>query len=329
MSLTQQVRVGVVGSAGYTGGELIRLLVHHPHAELVFAHSESNGGKALSSVHTDLLGDTDLSFSSEIQEDVDVVFLCVGHGNARKFLNENAIPAHIRLIDLSQDFRLQENRNFQNREFVYGLPELQADKIRQAKNIANPGCFATTIELALLPLARHHQIRSAIHVNATTGSTGAGQSPGATTHFSWRNNNLSAYKIFEHQHLGEISEVLAQSEAVKPEIHFIPQRGAFSRGIFATCYLDNDLTLEEAYQLYEDFYKPAPFTHVSRSNIDLKQVVNTNKCFLHLVKHGNKLLIISISDNLLKGASGQAVQNMNLMFGLEESAGLHLKSIVF
>ncbi len=329
MSLTQQIRVGVVGSAGYTGGELIRLLVHHPHAQLVFAHSESNGGKALSSVHTDLLGDTELTFSSEIQDDVDVIFLCVGHGNARKFLEENTIPAHIRLIDLSQDFRLEKNRNFQNREFVYGLPELQSDQIRQASNIANPGCFATTIELALLPLARNHQIRSAIHVNATTGSTGAGQSPGATTHFSWRNNNLSAYKIFEHQHLGEISEVLGQNEGVRPEIHFIPQRGAFSRGIFATCYLDCDLGLEEAYQLYEDFYDSAPFTHVSRSNIDLKQVVNTNKCFLHLVKHGNKLLIISVTDNLLKGASGQAVQNMNLMFGLEETAGLHLKSIVF
>lgn len=329
MSLTQQIRVGVVGSAGYTGGELIRLLVHHPHAQLVFAHSESNGGKALSSVHTDLLGDTKLTFSSEIQDDVDVIFLCVGHGNARKFLEENTIPARIRLIDLSQDFRLEKNRNFQNREFVYGLPELQADQIRQASNIANPGCFATTIELALLPLARNHQIHSAIHVNATTGSTGAGQSPGATTHFSWRNNNLSAYKIFDHQHLGEISEVLGQNEGARPEIHFIPQRGAFSRGIFATCYLDCDLELEEAYRLYEDFYDSASFTRVSRSNIDLKQVVNTNKCFLHLVKHGNKLLIISITDNLLKGASGQAVQNMNLMFGLEETAGLHLKSIVF
>lgn len=329
MSLTNKIRVGVVGSAGYTGGELIRLLVHHPHAELVFAHSESNGGNPLYSVHTDLLGETDLAFSSEIQEDVDVIFLCVGHGNARKFLQENAIPAHIRLIDLSQDFRLQDNRHFQGREFVYGLPEMQVENIRKASNIANPGCFATTIELALLPLARHGQIHSAIHVNATTGSTGAGQSPGPTTHFSWRNNNLSAYKIFDHQHLGEISEVLVQSDAGKPEIHFIPQRGAFSRGIFATAYLESDLTLEEAYQLYEDFYRTAAFTHVSRSNIDLKQVVNTNKCLLHLVKHGNKLLIISITDNLLKGASGQAVQNMNLMFGLDESTGLHLKSIVF
>jgi N-acetyl-gamma-glutamyl-phosphate reductase len=329
MSLTNKIRVGVVGSAGYTGGELIRLLIHHPHAELVFAHSESNGGNPLYSVHTDLLGDTDLAFSSEIQEDVDVIFLCVGHGNARKFLQENAIPAHIRLIDLSQDFRLQENRHFQGREFVYGLPEMQVENIRNASNIANPGCFATTIELALLPLARRGQIHSAIHVNATTGSTGAGQSPGPTTHFSWRNNNLSAYKIFDHQHLGEICEVLMQTDAVKPEIHFIPQRGAFSRGIFATAYLECDLSLEEAYQLYEEFYSAVPFTHVSRSNIDLKQVVNTNKCLLHLGKHGNKLLIISITDNLLKGASGQAVQNMNLMFGLDESTGLHLKSIVF
>lgn len=325
----KKVRVGVIGSAGYTGGELIRLLIHHPNAELVFAHSESNGGNPLHSVHTDLLGETELAFSSEMREDVDVIFLCVGHGNARKFLDENEIPAQVRLIDLSQDFRLQETQHYQERAFVYGLPELQAEKIRQANNIANPGCFATTIELALLPLASHGHIQSAIHVNATTGSTGAGQSPGSTTHFSWRNNNLSAYKIFEHQHLGEISEVLSQKDAPKPEIHFIPQRGAFSRGIFATVYLDSTLDLEEAYQLYEDFYRAAPFTHVSRSNIDLKQVVNTNKCLLHLVKHGNKLLIISITDNLLKGASGQAVQNMNLMFGLEESAGLHLKSIVF
>ena len=325
----QKIKVGIVGSAGYTGGELIRLLINHPGVEITYAHSESNGGKPVSSIHLDLVGDTDLAFSSDLNDDIDVLFLCVGHGNARKFLTESQIPSSVKIIDLSQDFRLYENAKFQDRDFVYGLPELQREQIKLANNIANPGCFATTIELALLPLAANNLINSEIHTNATTGSTGAGQSPSPTTHYSWRNDNLSAYKIFEHQHLGEIGEVLSKSGSKAPVINFIPQRGAFSRGIFATSYLNSDLSLEEAYSLYEAYYETHPFTHVSRNNIDLKQVTNTNKCLLHLVKHGHKLLIISMTDNLIKGASGQALQNMNLMFGLKEQTGLSLKSSVF
>jgi len=325
----EKIKVGIVGSAGYTGGELIRLLINHPYAKIVYAHSESNGGKPISSVHFDLLGETDLHFSDELIDDIDVLFLCVGHGNARKFLAATPIPEHIRIIDLSQDFRLSDNSNFQGRDFVYGLPELQREKIITAHNIANPGCFATTIELALLPLAQKKLIDSEIHTNATTGSTGAGQNPSPTSHYSWRNNNLSAYKIFEHQHLAEIGEVLSKTSGNTPIIHFIPQRGAFSRGIFATSYLKSDLSLVDAYALYEEFYSTHPFTHVSRVNIDLKQVVNTNKSLLHLVKYDNKLLIISMTDNLIKGASGQAVQNMNIMFGLDERTGLNLKSSVF
>src|SRR5690606_8068971 len=325
----QKIKVGIVGSAGYTGGELIRLLINHPAVEITYAHSESNGGKPVSSIHLDLVGDTDLAFSSDLNDDIDVLFLCVGHGNARKFLTESQIPSSVKIIDLSQDFRLYENARFQDRDFVYGLPELQREQIELANNIANPGCFATTIELALLPLAANNLINSEIHTNATTGSTGAGQSPSPTTHYSWRNDNLSAYKIFEHQHLGEIGEVLSKSGSKAPVINFIPQRGAFSRGIFATSYLNSDLSLEEAYSLYEAYYETHPFTHVSRNNIDLKQVTNTNKCLLHLVKHGHKLLIISMTDNLIKGASGQALQNMNLMFGLQEQTGLNLKSSVF
>lgn len=329
MDSQEKIKIGIVGSAGYTGGELIRLLIYHPYANIVFAHSESNGGKPISSVHTDLIGETNLNFSNSINNDIDALFLCVGHGNARKFLSETNIPEHIRIIDLSQDFRLSANSDFQGREFIYGLPELQRDKIKVARNIANAGCFATTIELALLPLANKGLINSEVHVNATTGSTGAGQNPSATSHYSWRNDNLSAYKIFEHQHLLEIGEVLSNSSQQSPIINFIPQRGAFSRGIFATSYLKSDLSIEEAYNIYEEFYSSHPFTHVSRNNIDLKLVVNTNKCLLHLVKHQDKLLIISMTDNLLKGASGQAVQNMNIMFGLDEHAGLNLKSSVF
>jgi len=330
MSLQKEkIKVGIVGSAGYTGGELIRLLINHPHAEIVYAHSESNGGKPVSSVHFDLFGETDLHFSDQFIDDIDVLFLCVGHGNARKFLTATAIPEHVRIIDLSQDFRLAENSIFQGRDFVYGLLELQREAIKAAHNIANPGCFATTIELALLPLAENKLINSEIHSNATTGSTGAGQNPSSTSHYSWRNDNLSAYKIFEHQHLSEIGEVLSKKSNNKPVINFIPQRGAFSRGIFATSYLKCDLSLEEAYTLYETYYSTHPFTHVSRINIDLKQVVNTNKALLHLVKHGDKLLIISMIDNLIKGASGQAVQNMNILFGLDERTGLSLKSSVF
>lgn len=325
----QPVKVGIIGSAGYTGGELIRLLLNHQSAEIIFAHSESNGGNLISDVHLDLLGETDLRFSDSLTQDVDVLFLCVGHGNARKFLTNHKISETTRIIDLSQDFRLKENARFKEREFIYGLPELQRTAIESARNIANPGCFATTIELALLPLAQKNLIRSEIHVNATTGSTGAGQNPSPTTHFSWRNNNLSAYNIFQHRHLAEIGEVLSQPSGIVPQVNFIPQRGNFPRGIFATNYLKSDLSLEDAYELYETYYAEHPFTHVSRKNIDLKQVVNTNKSLLHLVKHESVLLIISMTDNLLKGASGQAVQNMNLMFGLDEKTGLNLKSIVY
>jgi N-acetyl-gamma-glutamyl-phosphate reductase len=325
----RKVRVCIIGSAGYTGGELIRLLINHPNAEIVFAHSGSNAGKSIASVHNDLFGDTDLVFSDILSDDIDVMFLCVGHGNARVFLENNVIADHIKIIDLSQDFRLEKNSLFQNKEFVYGLPELQREKIKQAGYIANPGCFASNIELALLPLGMAGKLQGEVHVNATTGSTGAGQQPTTTSHFSWRDNNLSVYKAFNHQHLDEIGETLSKKTDIKPKINFIPQRGAFPRGIFSSIYLPSELTLEEAYELYESYYESHPFTHVSKENIDLKQVVNTNKCLLHLEKHDGYLFIISILDNLLKGASGVAVQNMNLLFGLEESAGLRLKASAF
>ena len=324
-----KIKVGIVGSAGYTGGELIRILLNHTEVELVFAHSESQAGKPLYAVHNDLLGDTDLTFAHTLQEDIDVLFLCVGHGNARAFLEKHAIPAHIKIIDLSQDFRLKERANFQDRHFVYGLPELQKEAIKQASNIANPGCFATTIELALLPLAKNGLIKSPIHVNATTGSTGAGQAPGATTHFSWRSNNLSIYNAFTHRHLHEIKETLSYTDQQAPTIHFIPQRGAFPRGILAAASIQVSKSLESLTDIYRQYYQAHPFTHISDTPIDLKQVINTNKCILHLQKHEDQLLITSISDNLLKGASGQAVQNMNLLFGLEETSGLKLKASAF
>ncbi|TDG37083.1 N-acetyl-gamma-glutamyl-phosphate reductase [Pedobacter changchengzhani] len=334
------IKAGIIGGAGYTGGEMIRLLINHPNVEIAFVNSTSNAGNLVSDVHTDLLGDTDLKFTNEIPQDIDVLFLCVGHGDARKFLEAHPVNENIKIIDLSQDFRLAGNRNSKilNRNFIYGLPELNREEIKLAKNIANPGCFATCIELGLLPLAKAGLIKSEVHINATTGSTGAGQGLSTTSHFSWRNNNLSIYKAFEHQHLNEIGESLAKASVKKSPLgdlgagvvlNFIPQRGAFPRGILASMYLACDLTLEEAQKLYEDFYKDHVFTHVSRKNIDLKQVVNTNKALVHLEKHGRKLFIISMIDNLLKGASGQAVQNMNLMFGLEENAGLRLKAIGF
>ncbi|WP_406824309.1 N-acetyl-gamma-glutamyl-phosphate reductase [Pedobacter sp. KACC 23697] len=325
-----KIKAGIIGGAGYTGGEMLRILVNHPNVEIAFVNSTSNAGNLISDVHTDLIGDTDLRFVSDIPQDIDVLFLCVGHGDAKKFLAANPIKENIKVIDLSQDFRLQEKSTFENREFVYGLPELNHDKIKSAKNIANPGCFATCIQLGLLPLAAKGLIQNEVHINATTGSTGAGQSLATTSHFSWRNNNLSIYKAFEHQHLNEISESLLQLQpSLANALNFIPQRGAFTRGILAAMYLESDLTLEEAQTLYEDYYSAHPFTHVSRKNIDLKQVVNTNKALVHIEKHGGKLFVISIIDNLLKGASGQAVQNMNLMFGLEEGAGLKLKAANF
>ncbi|WP_367864915.1 N-acetyl-gamma-glutamyl-phosphate reductase [Pedobacter sp. WC2423] len=322
-----KIKAGIVGGAGYTGGEMLRLLVNHEGVEIVFVHSNSNAGNLISAVHTDLLGDTDLCFTAELSSAIDVLFLCVGHGDAKKFLAANPIAAGIKIIDLSQDFRLAEAAG---QDWVYGLPELNRERIQSANFIANPGCFATCIQLALLPLAAKGLLKSEVHINATTGSTGAGQSLAATSHFSWRNNNLSVYKAFEHQHLNEIGESLLQLDTdFNQELNFIPQRGDFTRGILAAVYLESDLTAEQAQTLYEDYYSGHPFTHVSSKNIDLKQVVNTNKGLVHVEKHGNKLLIISMIDNLLKGASGQAVQNMNLMFGLDERQGLKLKAAAF
>lgn len=338
----EKIKVGIVGSAGYTGGELLRLLIFHPDVEIIFANSASNAGNKLSDVHNDLFGDTELTFSSDFHSNIDVLFLCVGHGDARKFLDANPIDPSVKIIDLSQDYRLKNRVEYQGKNFIYGLPELNKEAIKTAHYIANPGCFATNIQLALLPLASKGLLPDQIHVNATTGSTGAGQKPSATTHFSWRNNNLSAYKSFEHQHLQEISESLNQLQdnflpigdgslldRAAQRINFIPQRGDFARGIFSAIYVETDLSEDQAYELFETYYAEHPFTHVSRANIDLKQVVNTNKSIIHLEKHGNKLLILNVTDNLLKGASGQAVQNMNLMFGLDEKAGLGLKSVGF
>jgi len=321
-----KIKVGIVGGAGYTGGELIRILLNHPQAEIVFVNSKSNAGNPVYAVHTDLFGDTELLFTDQLSQNIDVLFLCVGHGASKKFLDNNAIADHIKIIDLSQDFRLKDSAG----EFTYGLPELQREKIKTAKHIANPGCFATTIQLGLLPLAAKGLLQHDIHINATTGSTGAGQSLSETSHFSWRNNNLSVYKAFQHQHLNEIGETLLQLQASFDQtINFIPQRGAFPRGILAAMYTACDLTIEEAYGLYTNYYNGHPFTHVSPTNINLKQAVNTNKALIYLEKHDSQLLIVSITDNLLKGASGQAVQNMNLLFGLEETAGLRLKATGF
>lgn len=322
-----KIKAGIVGGAGYTGGEMLRLLINHEDVEIVFVHSNSNGGNLISDVHTDLLGDTDLRFTDELSSAIDVLFLCVGHGDAKKFLDANPIAAGIKIVDLSQDFRLSQAAG---KDWVYGLPELNRERIKTAGFIANPGCFATCIQLALLPLAAKGLLNNEVHINATTGSTGAGQSLAVTSHFSWRNNNLSVYKAFEHHHLNEIGESLLQLDAdFNQELNFIPQRGDFTRGILAAVYLESDLTAEQAQTLYEDYYSGHPFTHVSSKNIDLKQVVNTNKGLVHIEKHGNKLLIISMIDNLLKGASGQAVQNMNLMFGLDERQGLKLKATAF
>lgn len=324
----KKIQVGIVGGAGYTGGELLRLLLRHPQAQIAFVHSKSNAGNPVWQVHTDLLGDTNLLFTNELQSDVEVLFLCMGHGESKKFLAENSIAPHIRIIDLSQDFRVGQSTPAP--DFVYGLPEAHRDRIRHARHIANPGCFATCIQLALLPLAANQLLTNEIHITATTGSTGAGQSLSPTSHFSWRNNNLSAYKSFEHQHLREIGANLAslQTDFAAP-IHFVPLRGNFTRGILATVYTRCDQSLEAVQALYENYYASAPFTHIAPFAIDLKSVVNTNKCYLQLEKHGEMLLITSVIDNLLKGASGQAVQNMNLLFGLDEGTGLSLKASAF
>jgi N-acetyl-gamma-glutamyl-phosphate reductase len=319
-----KIKIGILGGAGYTGGELLRVLVHHPNAEIVFVNSKSNVGKHLTDVHTDLIGDTDLMFTKEVFDEIDVLFLCVGHGEAVKSLNQFNYYSTVKIIDLSQDHRLQPSN------FIYGLPELNRDDIKNAQYIANPGCFATCIELALLPLAVLNELNNPIHISATTGATGAGQALSASTHFAWRHNNLSIYKAFEHQHLAEIGQSLNQLQPnFTAELNFIPHRGSFSRGIFASIYTKCKFSIEDIQQQYEKFYLNHPFVHISLNPIDLKQVVNTNKCLLHLEKHGDKLLITGCIDNLLKGASGQAVQNMNLMFGLDETTGLKLKSINF
>jgi len=324
------IKVGIVGGAGYTAGELIRLLVNHSKVVLDFVYSTSNAGNYIHQVHQDLLGALDLKFTATINSKVDVLFLCLGHGNSKKFLQENSFSENTKIIDLSNDFRLKNDAIFQEKEFVYGLPELQKEAIKKANNIANPGCFATAIQLALLPLAKQGLLKSTVHINATTGSTGAGVSPMATTHFSWRDNNFSVYKAFTHQHLGEINESLSSlQKGFSEELFFVPNRGNFSRGIFASIYLEFDKSIEEAFKLYEDYYKDAKFTYVSKTPIHLKQVVNTNNCFLHLQKHNNTLLITSVIDNLLKGASGQAIQNMNLLFGFNEIEGLQLKATSF
>ena len=323
------IKAGIVGGAGYTGGELIRLLLHHPQAQISFVLSNSNAGNFLYKVHGDLIGETDLRFTDKMTEDVDVVFLCVGHGEASKFLEQNKISDHVRIIDLSQDFRLHKNAATAGREFVYGLPELNRDKIRTASDIANPGCFATAIQLGLLPLAKAGMLDE-INISGITGSTGAGQSLSATSHFSWRANNIQAYKTLTHQHLHEIGESLASLQPEKNiEINFIPWRGDFTRGIFISSLVDSELSQGELYDLFESFYDGHPYTTVSRETIFLKQVVNTNKCVIQPEKVGSKLVVHSIIDNLLKGASGQAVQNMNLMFGLDECAGLTLKAGYF
>jgi len=324
------IKVGIVGGAGYTAGELIRLLIHHPKVELDFVYSTSNAGNYIYKVHQDLLGSINLKFTDAINADVDVLFLCLGHGNSKKFLEQYQFSSTTKIIDLSNDFRLEKDAIFHGKEFIYGLPENQIEAIKEANYIANPGCFATAIQLALLPLSAKNLIKSSVHINATTGSTGAGVSPGTTTHFSWRDNNFSVYKAFTHQHLGEIEESLTSLQKnFSKELFFIPNRGNFSRGIFASVYLEFDKNIEVAYKLYEDFYKNAVFTHVSKMPVHLKQVVNTNNCFLHLEKHKNMLLITSVIDNLLKGASGQAIQNMNLLFGFKETEGLQLKATSF
>lgn len=321
------IKIGILGAAGYTGGELIRLLLNHPEAQIVFANSESNAGNLVADVHEGLLGDTDLRFTSEMPFDkVDVVFFCFGHGKSEQFLREHAIPAHVKIIDLAQDFRLAAPDN----DYVYGLPEINRERIAAAQHVANPGCFATCIQLGLLPAAKLGIVKGDIAVNAITGSTGAGQKPGATTHFSWRNNNMSIYKAFCHQHVPEICQSLKQVQGeLDAEIDFIPYRGDFARGIFATQVVKTDMPIEQIVEAYKGFYKDAPFTHYVDNAIDMKQVVNTNKTLVHCDKFGNKLLITSTIDNLLKGAVGQAVQNMNIMFGVEETMGLRLKGSAF
>lgn len=330
------IKAGIAGGAGYTGGELIRLLINHPDVELSFVLSGSNAGNPLSKVHADLIGETDMRFTDQLSTDIDVLFLCVGHGDAKKFLTENPVPDTVKVIDLSQDFRLTPHAQFGNRTFIYGLPELNKADIRKAGNIANPGCFATAIQLGLLPLAKAG-ILGDVYTTGITGSTGAGQGLSNTSHFSWRANNIQAYKSLSHQHIYEITQSINQLQQEDPlsvsgegrGVRFVPWRGDFTRGIYVSSVIDCGLPLEEIKKLFREFYQDAAFTHFSDTMIDLKQVVNTNKCLVHVEKQGNKLVVHSAIDNLLKGASGQAVQNMNLLFGLAEKTGLKLKANYF
>jgi len=319
------IKVCIIGGAGYTAGELIRILINHPTAEITSIYSTSNAGNPITQVHDDLIGETDLCFSDKIDVNADVIFLCLGHGKSAEFLSQNPINPNSKIIDLSNDFRVKPNNHFENREFIYGLPEVNREQIQTAQNIANPGCFATAIQLALLPLIDKNQMNSDIHVNAITGSTGAGQSLSPSTHFSWRNNNVSFYKEFSHQHEAEILQTLNTNQ----ELYFLPTRGDFTRGILAGTYFKTDLSETDLIEIYKTYYKNHPFTHISNEPIALKQVVNTNKCLLHIQKQKDVVLITSIIDNLTKGASGQAVQNMNLMFGLDETLGLNLKPNAF
>ncbi len=321
------IRVGIIGGAGYTAGELIRLLLGHPEVEICFVNSSSNAGNKITDVHGGLLGETELIFTDELPFDkIDLLFFCTTHGDTRKFLDSHQLPDELKVIDLSMDYRIKSN----DHDFIYGLPELNRRHTCKSRYVANPGCFATCIELGLLPLAKHHLLKGDISVNAITGSTGAGVKPAATTHFSWRNNNISIYKPFEHQHLPEIMQCIKQLQPdYDGDIDFIPYRGDFPRGIFATLVVKCEQDIETLYKIYKEYYERDSFTHIIPKPIDMKQVVNTNKCLIHLQKHGNKLLITSIIDNLLKGASGQAVHNMNLLFGLAETVGLQLKPSAF
>ena len=320
------IKIGIFGAAGYTGGELIRLLLNHPEAEIVFANSESNAGNLVSDVHEGLTGDTDLRFTDQMPfEQVDAVFFCFGHGKSEQFLKEHTIPENVRIIDLAQDFRIKGNH-----DYVYGLPEINRAEIQQARHVANPGCFATCIQVALLPAAHLNLLKEDVAVNAITGSTGAGQKPAATTHFSWRTGNLSIYKAFSHQHIAEIRQSLQQVQGyLDASIDFIPYRGDFARGIFCTAVIKTKAPADDIIDAYKDFYRDAAFTHYSDKAIDLKQVVNTNKALVHIDSFDGKILVTSVIDNLLKGAVGQAVQNMNLMFGIDETAGLKLKASAF
>ncbi len=327
--MNTKIKVGIIGGAGYTGGELIRLLVNHSMVDLIFVHSKSNAGKPLHAVHQDLINETNMHFSESTNDDVDVLFLCTGHGDSKKFLEENEVPKHVKIISLSQDFRLKANAVFKDKIFIYGLPEINRERIKAANYVANPGCFATSIELGLLPLAKVNEVKD-VYTTGITGSTGAGQTLSATSHFSWRQNNVQAYKALTHQHLDEINESLNfLSGSSSASIHFIPWRGDFARGIFVTSQMKSEKSLEEIYKLYHEFYEDHPFIKVSKEPIFLKQAVNTNNCFIHLEKEKDNLVIHSTIDNLLKGASGQALQNMNLMFGLDETMGLKLKANYF